>query len=94
MPLGSQLSTSAGRGAVSMRPAELQSSIVRTLRLPIAPGFALSGALGNAINAWTYARDSHVTIGASTAGILNATSPFFGAIVAAIVFGGSGKVAR
>ncbi len=27
----------------------------------------LSGALGNAINSWTYGRESHVTIGASTA---------------------------
>ena len=46
MPFGSHLSTSAGSGAVSMRPAALQSSMVRTARLPIAStSFAASASV-------------------------------------------------
>jgi hypothetical protein len=36
MPRGSQRSTSAGSGSFSMRPAELQSSMVRTAGEPMS----------------------------------------------------------
>ena len=58
MPRGTQVSTSAGRGAVSIRLAALQSSMLRTLRLPIAVTTAAASSSVLMSGVWSAERGS------------------------------------